>query len=122
MDAMDAFELLEYAAKVDKSVRYAAVRSRGEVWMWSRPDLANASDSESDRYEELLVNPTLLLLVKQRGQIDCGGMDYVIIRYGNFFQVVKEIDPETHISLAVGIDGDLIRVANRMSEVLATRT
>ena len=43
---------------------------------------------ESDKYEELLVNPTLLKLATQRGNIDCAGMDHIQIRYGNFYQLV----------------------------------
>jgi hypothetical protein len=35
-----------------------------------RPDLANASASESDKYEELIVNPAVLTLVRQRGNIE----------------------------------------------------
>ena len=45
----------------------------------------DASGLESDRYEELLVNPTLLTLATQRGNIDCGGLKYLIVRYGNKF-------------------------------------
>lgn len=49
-------------------------RGRGQdVELRERPDLADASSSESDRYEELLVNPTLITLARQRGEIDCGG-------------------------------------------------
>jgi hypothetical protein len=43
---------------------------------------------ESDRYEELLVNPALLVLARQRGNIDCGGLRYLIVGYGHFRQLV----------------------------------
>ena len=36
-------------------------------------------------------NPTLLTLLTQRGDIDCGGMRFVLIRYGNFFEYVAPI-------------------------------
>jgi hypothetical protein len=49
---------------------------------------ANASSRESDKYEELLVNPAVIKLVQARGDIDCGGARFVVIRYGNFFQLV----------------------------------
>ncbi len=74
------------------SVRYVAIYHDGHLESNTRPDLANASSSESDKYEELLVNPTLLTLVRQRGNIDCGGLDYILIRYGSFFEVVAPID------------------------------
>ncbi|HTS82879.1 MAG TPA: hypothetical protein VMH40_19940, partial [Myxococcaceae bacterium] len=39
----------------------------------------------TDRYEELLVNPAVLTLLGRRGELDCGGLDHVWIRYGNFW-------------------------------------
>ena len=52
--------------------------------MISRPDLTNPSSSESDLYEELLVNPALLNLTGNRGAIDCGGFQFLVVRYGSF--------------------------------------
>ena len=69
--------------------------------MRSRPGSDNASADESDRYEELLVNPTLLTLARQRGEIDCGRLRYLIIRYGNFWALVL---PMTRGHLAVGLE------------------
>ena len=91
-------------------VRYVAVYRRGELSSRQRPDLTLASAPESDRYEELLVNPTLLTLTRQRGGIDCGGLDYVVIRYGNFFQFVAPIDGG-HLSVAFEQDADPIEWA-----------
>ena len=91
-------------------VRYVAVYRRGELSLRQRPDLTLASAPESDRYEELLVNPTLLTLTRQRGGIDCGGLDYVVIRYGNFFQFVAPIDGG-HLSVAFEQDADPIEWA-----------
>jgi hypothetical protein len=53
--------------------------------MKQRSGITNVSSNESDKYEELLVNPALIKLASQRGNIDCGGLEYLIIRYGNFF-------------------------------------
>lgn len=52
-------------------VRYLALYNGRELHSFVRDDLSNASAAESDRYEELLVNPTLLALARQRGEIDC---------------------------------------------------
>ncbi len=73
---------------LSNDVRYVAIYRDGHLETKSKEDTIGASSSESDRYEELLVNPTLLTLATQRGNIDCGGLDYLIIRYGNFFQFV----------------------------------
>ena len=91
-------------------VRYVAVYRRGELSLRQRPGLTLASAPESDRYEELLVNPTVLTLTRQRGGIDCGGLDYVVIRYGNFFQFVAPID-RGHLSVAFEQDADPIEWA-----------
>lgn len=97
-------------AVADK-IRYVAIYRDGQLQSRSREGTQNESSFESDRYEELLVNPTLLMLTTQRGNIDCGGLEYLIVRYGNFFQFVlptawghvsvcieKEIDP-----IAIGL-------------------
>jgi hypothetical protein len=90
---------------ISPSIRYVAVAEGQQVQMRSRPDLLNASSSDSDRYEELLVNPTLLVLATQRGNIDCGGLRYLIIGYGHFQQLV--IPGVTgHISIAFDLDSN----------------
>ena len=73
---------------LSNDVRYVAIYRDEHLETKSKEDTIGASSSDSDRYEELLVNPTLLTLATQRGNIDCGGLDYLIIRYGNFFQFV----------------------------------
>src|SRR6266516_5460059 len=73
---------------ISPDIRYVAVADGQQVHMRSRPDLRNASSSDSDLYEELLVNPTLLTLATQRGNIACGGLRYLIIGYGHFHQLV----------------------------------
>lgn len=87
-------------------VRYVATYLDGVLQMQQRPNLANASESESDKYEELIVNPTLLKLVTQRGNIDCGGVEYVIIRYGSFFELVHPVSGG-HISIGIEPSADL---------------
>jgi hypothetical protein len=73
---------------LSKDIRYVAIYSNGHLTTDARADLRNASATESDKYEELFVNPALLKLTTQRGNLDCGGLDYVVVRYGNFFQLV----------------------------------
>jgi hypothetical protein len=82
------------------SIRYVAVGRGQDVHLRERSGLADASSSESDRYEELLVNPTLLTLARQRGEIDCGGLDYLVVAYGSFFQLVLPVEGG-HVSVAI---------------------
>jgi hypothetical protein len=94
---------------VSKDIRYVAVYRDGQLSTDARADLKNASASESDKYEELFVNPTLLKLTTQRGNLDCGGLDYVLIRYGNFFQLVIPVS-DGHYSICIEPHADLQKV------------
>ncbi len=106
-------------AALGRDVRYVAVYAGGgEPVLWARDDLADASGAESDRYEELLVNPTLLTLARQRGNIDCGGFDYVVVRYGRFFQVIVPRGPG-HVSVALEPQADLTARAARIRDLVA---
>jgi len=102
-------------------VRYVALRRRDELWLRQRPGLVDASAADSDRYEELLVNPTLLTLASARGDIDCGGLEYVVLRYGHFFQIVHPI-AGGHVSVAVERSGDPVALVPRLRRVLVTRS
>lgn len=57
-------------------------------------------------------------LLRQRGEIDCGGLRYAVIRYGNFFEFVLPLK-EGHLS--VGIDGtaDAVALATAISRLPA---
>ena len=80
-------------------IRYVALYRGGKLSLQERDGLSGASESESDKYEELLVNPTVLKLVSQRGNIDCGGVGHVVIGYGNFQQLVVPLE-DGHVSVA----------------------
>ena len=81
----DSKKLIDEAFEISEYIRYIAVYDNNGLITKQRNDIINVSASESDKYEELLVNPVLIKLASQRGNIDCGGLDYLIIRYGNFF-------------------------------------
>lgn len=110
---MDLAQLLA----LSPDIRYVATNLGGKVRMRSRPDLANASSSESDLYEELLVNPALLNLTVNRGAIDCGGLEFVIVRYGSFFQLVQPVNGG-HVSVAVEPSGDPLAIAAQARKFL----
>ena len=93
-------QVIDLILILSEDIRYVAIYSHGELLTSSRPGTTGASSSESDKYEELLVNPTILTLVNQRGNIDCGGAEFVLVRYGNFYQIVMPI-VEGHISICV---------------------
>ena len=84
---------------LSSKIRYVALYRNSQLEIHQRDGLSGASDAESDRYEELLVNPTVLKLASQRGDIDCGGASFVIIGYGNFYQLIVAL-PDGHASVA----------------------
>ncbi len=116
MDA-SATDLADAVLRTCGAIRYVAVRREGQLCLRERAQLQNASSPESDRYEELIVNPTLLTLVGQRGDIDCGGAQFVLIRYGNFFQFVAPL-PGGHVSIGMEADCDPLKVVASALPVL----
>jgi len=51
------------------------------------------------------MNPTLLTHVGQRGGIDRSGLEFIVIRYENFFQPVHALKAD-HVSIAIRPNGD----------------
>lgn len=97
---MDTSQLIADVFALSTSIRYVAVRNDDRVDLQARPNLSAASSGDSDWYEETLVNPTLLTLTTQRGNIDCGGLRYVMVGYGNFTQLVIPTGGTGHVSIA----------------------
>lgn len=108
---------IERLFDLSPDIRYVAIYRNGALVSSERPGLAHTSASESDRYEELIVNPTLLKLVTQRGDIDCGGAEFVLIRYGNFFEYVRPI-AGGHASVGIEPGAEPLRVAAVIDRVL----
>ncbi len=109
--------MLEKIFELSASVRYVALRQGADLTLRERPGLAAPSSSESDRYEELIVNPTLLTLVQSRGDIDCGGGRWVLIRYGNFFEFVRPV-PGGHLSVGIEPGADVMEIVDLIEQAL----
>ena len=108
--------MIDEIFNLSDSIRYVAIYRNGHLESKAKPDAVSASNSESDRYEEILVNPTLLKLASQRGHIDCGGLDYLIVRYGNFFQFVV---PESwgHVSVCIEKEADPVNLGSLIQSI-----
>ncbi|PWU04305.1 MAG: hypothetical protein C5B52_01725 [Bacteroidetes bacterium] len=104
---------------ISENVRYVAIYVDNKLISGEKASLKNTSSSESDKYEELIVNPTLLKLVTQRGNIDCGGLDYVIIKYGSFFQFVVPIN-NGHLSVGIEPNADIMDLTNKILTIIKT--
>jgi len=104
---------------VANEVRYVAIYIDDKLISSERPGIENTSSSESDKYEELIVNPTLLKLVTQRGNIDCGGAKYVIIRYGNFYELVMPVK-NGHVSVGMELSADVMKIVEAIQNAVVT--
>jgi hypothetical protein len=113
--------LIEAIFGLSTDIRYSAIYRDGELTMSARQGLVGASSSESDKYEELIVNPAILTLVKQRGDIDCGGARFVLIRYGNFYQFVAPVEGG-HISVCIELQADPLKLAEPLLSLFASQS
>jgi hypothetical protein len=104
-------------------VRYVAFGDGQHISMAQRDGVAGASAEESDFFEELLVNPALLTLARQRGELDCGGLRHLVVAYGNFNQVILPMpDGSGHVSVCVELGTDPSNVAEQVADLLADRS
>lgn len=98
-------------------VRYVATYRDGQLERHQRPEVNRASEGESDKYEELFVNPTLLKAASQRGNLDCGGLRYLLIGYGNFFQLVVPA-AWGHLSICFELDTNPLSHLNAVLRIM----
>ena len=103
----------------DPSVRYVAVNQDGRITeMEQRAAWSSLNPSETDRLEELVVNPIVLEAATRRGNIDLDGVRAVIIRYGLLDQVILPFG-RGHVSVGVQQGADVVRIAEMAADVLA---
>ena len=103
---------------LDPHIRYVAVTLDDRiVEMEQSPNWPSANTSESDRMEELLVNPTVLDLVRRRGQIDLDGVQFVLIRYGALFQLVLPYRGG-HVSVGIEPGPGVIEIVEKCTGAL----
>jgi hypothetical protein len=85
--------------------------------MHKRPGIGKPTASESDHYEELLVNLAILALTGKWGNIDCGGLEYVVVRYGNFYQFIVPAGGG-QVSIAFGLEANPVAWADTVIDLL----
>jgi hypothetical protein len=113
-------DLREAIFALGTHIRYVAFGDGQQISTTQRPGVAGASEQGSDFYEELVVNPTLLTLTRQRGELDCGGLRHVVVGYGNFHQVVMPLpEGDGHVSVSVELNANPSEVAAKIAQLLA---
>ncbi len=104
---------------LDPSVRYVAINQRGAIAEMVQSERhASFNPPETDWIEELVVNPVALELFARRGNLDLGGMRFLVVRYRLQFQVILPWR-DGHVSVGVEAEGDPIAIAERVAAVLA---
>ena len=98
-------------------VGYVAIGADHDMLLRKAPGVVDETTAETDFYEETLVNPTLLKLASQRARIDCGGLSYVAIGYGDFTQLIL-LTRDGHVSLGVSKKEPVRELAGRVHDVL----
>jgi hypothetical protein len=110
--------LIDQIFRLSEAIRYVALYRSGALTTRQRADVVHASASESDRYEELFINPTLLTLARQRGNLDCGGINFVLVGYGNFLQLVIDL-PDGHASICFELGANPLSYVAGIQELVA---
>lgn len=111
-------QLADALFALSPQVRYVAVLRGKDLELRERPGLAGASAAETDRYEELLVNPAVLTLLRCRGELDCGGLDHVWIRYGKFWTGLFPV-ADGHVNVGLEPDSSPEELVPQIRAVLA---
>ena len=104
--------------ELEPKIRYVAVNQNGKiVEMEQSGQHPTYNPQETDRIEELIVNPIVLEITARRGNIDMNGIRYVVIRYGTQYQLLLPYK-EGHISIGVELEDDPTGIARKVAEHL----
>jgi hypothetical protein len=104
--------------RMEPKIRYVAINQNGKiVEMEQSPSHPSYNPCETDRMEELIVNPVMLELAARRGNLDMAGIRYVIIRYGTQYQLLMPYQ-EGHLSIGVEKQDDPVEIASKIAAAL----
>jgi len=119
---VDEVKLSARLFRLEPKLRYVAVNQGGRIVEMEQSPLHPTYNShETDRMEELLVNPVVLELVARRGNIDMNGIGYVIIRYGTQYQLIMPY-LEGHLSIGIELQDDPVAIASNLASALNLRS
>ena len=105
--------MIDEILAISNDVRYVAIYRDGKLETKAKDNAEGASSSESDKYEELIANPVMLKAATQRGNIDCGGLEFLLVRYGNFFQFILPVS-WGHVSVCIEKNADPISIGQEV--------
>ncbi len=85
--------------------------------MEQSPQHPTYNPHETDRIEELIVNPIVLEITRRRGNLDMNGIRYVVIRYGTQYQLLIPYK-EGHLSIGIELEDDPLEIAAAVARYL----
>jgi len=104
--------------RMEPKIRYVAVNQAGRIVEMAQSATHPSYNScETDRIEELIVNPVMLELAARRGNLDMEGVRYVVIRYGTQYQLLMPYR-EGHLSVGVEKQDDPLEIARKITAAL----
>jgi hypothetical protein len=104
--------------QLEPKIRYVAVNQKGHiVEMGQSAAHPTYNPPETDRIEELIVNPIVLEITARRGNLDMDGIRYVVIRYGTQYQLLMPYR-DGHISIGVELRDDPLKIACKVAAAL----
>jgi hypothetical protein len=107
--------------RLEPRIRYVALNQKGQIKeMRQSPLHPSHNPPESDRMEELIVNPIVIEITARRGNLDMDGIRYVIIRYGTQYQLLLPYR-DGHLSIGVNLEDDPVQIARRVATALDLR-
>ena len=98
-------------------IGYVSLCSGQEVLLRTAPGMVSTTTEETNFYEELLVNPTILKLASQRANLDCEGLRFIGIGYGKFVQLIM-LMKDGHVSMGISRKVNIGELATRVQAVL----
>ena len=105
---------------LDPDIRYVAVNQGGAIReMEQRAGRPTLNSHETDRMEELVVNPIVLEATRRRGNIDLDGLRHVVIRYGTLYELLVPYE-DGHVSVGVQLGADVEAIAEKVGAALAS--
>lgn len=106
---------------LEPKIRYVAVNQAGKI-VEMQQSMAHPSYNppETDRIEELIVNPIVLNITARRGNLDMDGIRHIVIRYGTQYQLLLPYK-RGHISIGVELRDDPIAIARKVTRALGLR-
>ena len=106
---------------LEPKIRYVAVNQNGKILEMEQSSAhPSYNAAETDRIEELVVNPIVLEITARRGNLDMDGIRYVIIRYGTQYQLLMPYQ-NGHISIGVELQDDPVEIARTVTRALNLR-